>query len=245
MKRTPRTKVPEGEGIPFEVPEVLDRLKEYLDIRTNTELSDILEVKPNTISTWKKRNTLDYPRILSVCQTYSIDIDKIFFNKQKSEASAGMTGDKNAFSIVTADDHFQYVAESGKKDYIDSLPKFSFPFISGQNIRAFQVVGSSMHPVLKEGDYVVGEFVDADTSALKNGSIYVLVSSVKGIYISRVQKDASTPEIIHLSRDNEPKNTFTELEMASGEIVEIWIVTSVFSLDLIGRGNSKKGTPKS
>lgn len=240
MKKTPRIKTPEGGDAPFEVPEVLDRLKEHLEVRTNTELSNILEVKPNTISTWKKRNTLDYPRILSVCQTYNIDIDKIFFDKQKQvTSSAGESKAKNAFSVVTADSYFRYVTESGKKEYIDSLPKFSFPFIAGNNIRAFQVVGSAMLPVLKEGDYVVGEFTDMDTAALINGNIYVLVSSVKGIYISRVRKDTSNPEIIHLIRDNEPENAFFELEMTTSEITEIWEVTTVFSLDLIGK--AKKG----
>ncbi|MGS2764158.1 LexA family transcriptional regulator [Sinomicrobium sp. M5D2P9] len=235
MKRTPRIKTPEGRGVSFEVPEVLNRLKKHLDIRTNTELSEILEVKPNTISTWKKRNTLDYPRILSVCQTYSIDIDKIFFGKQNNDSARE---NKSAFPVITADCYFQYVTGAGKKEYIDSLPRFSFPFITGKNIRAFQVVGSAMHPVLKEGDYVVGEFVDTDTSTLTNGNIFVLVSSVKGIYISRIRKDVSNPEVIHLIRDNEPKNAFSDLEMTTSEIMEIWEVTSVFSLDLVG--NSKK-----
>ncbi|WP_268223136.1 LexA family transcriptional regulator [Sinomicrobium oceani] len=237
MKKTSQSTTSEEGEITFEVPKVLDRLKKHLNIRTNTELSDILEVKPNTISTWKKRNTLDYPRILSVCKTYSIDIDKIFFNKESdlgSPRNMNNTNSENAFSVVTGDMYFQYVYEAGKQEFIDSLPKFSFPFISGKKVRAFQVISSSMFPILKEGDYVVGEYIGKDIAKLINQNIYILISNLKGIYISRIQKDNSDPEVIHLVRDNQPNNNFFELEMTRSEIIEIWEVTSVFSLDLMG-----------
>ncbi len=96
-----------------------------------------------------------------------------------------------------------------------------------------------MSPILKEGDYVVGEYIGKDIAKLINQNIYILISNLKGIYISRIQKDNSDPEVIHLVRDNQPNNNFFELEMTRSEIIEIWEVTSVFSLDLIGNTRKK------
>ncbi|MBC9798581.1 LexA family transcriptional regulator [Sinomicrobium weinanense] len=237
MKRTPRIATPEGGGLSFEVPAILERLKEHLHVRTNAELSSILEVKPNTISTWKKRNTLDYPRILALCKTYSIDIHKLFFNRSGTNTPFDVK-DKKGFNVVTRDSYFQYVSQLNQESFIQSLPKFYFPFISGKNIRAFQVMGASMFPILRDGDFVVGEYIDADTETLVNGKIYVLVSNIKGIYICRIRKDPVKPEVIHLVRDNETENTLSEVKMTVNEIIELWEVNSVFSLDLIG--NAKR-----
>jgi uncharacterized protein YjcR len=37
------------------VRQILERLKQALKIKTDTELAHILGVRPNTISTWKKK----------------------------------------------------------------------------------------------------------------------------------------------------------------------------------------------
>lgn len=39
------------------------------NFRTDTELSDFLGVKQNTISSWKSRGTVDYDLIISKCDT--------------------------------------------------------------------------------------------------------------------------------------------------------------------------------
>ncbi|UGU17336.1 helix-turn-helix domain-containing protein [Sinomicrobium kalidii] len=239
MKRTPQTADLDGGGVVLEIPAVLKRLKKHLDIRTNAELSSILDVKPNTISTWKKRNTLDYPRVLALCKTYSIDIHQLFFNRPGTDTPFPGRKDKKGFSVVTRDTYFQYVSQCNKESFVGSLPKFHFPFISGNNIRAFQVVGSAMAPVLKDSDFVVGEYVDADTTDMVNGNIYVLVSNVRGIYICRIRKDPKDNKVIHLIRDNETKNTLSEVKMMADEIIELWEVISVFSLDLIGNNKTK------
>ncbi len=59
---------------------ILKKLKQALNITTDVELSEILKVKPNTISTWKKRNTMDYACIIGICGTYGVDLNQLFLD---------------------------------------------------------------------------------------------------------------------------------------------------------------------
>ena len=57
---------------------VIDRLKTALRLRTDIELAEYLCVKQNTISGWKSRDTLDYKKIIEICDTNNISFDWLF-----------------------------------------------------------------------------------------------------------------------------------------------------------------------
>jgi len=46
---------------------IINKLKEHLNIKFDKELADFLGIKPNTVATWKKRNTIDIDIIMSKC----------------------------------------------------------------------------------------------------------------------------------------------------------------------------------
>ena len=52
---------------------ILSRLKEYFKVRTDTELASCLEIKQNTISSWKSRGMVDLMLIISKCDNVSYD----------------------------------------------------------------------------------------------------------------------------------------------------------------------------
>ncbi|RNL93026.1 hypothetical protein ED312_03175 [Sinomicrobium pectinilyticum] len=216
---------------------LLQRLKEHIGIRTDVELSDILGIKPNTLSTWKKRNTLDYKKVLTACYNYRLDINKLFFSQKALSLSEPNT--KRGFLVVPREVYYPYVANLKDPLFINSLPRFDFPFISGKNLRAFQMVGSGMSPKLEDGDFVVGEYVK-NINSIISGHIYVLISKVKGIFINRVESDPALPGFLHLVNDK--KVISPQMRMATDEIVELWKVTSVFSLDFIEEQNGE-GVP--
>ncbi|GEP50850.1 hypothetical protein FNO01nite_15220 [Flavobacterium noncentrifugens] len=59
---------------------VLRKLKISLNANTDIQLAELLNVKPNTISTWKKRNSLDFNAVISICHTHGIDLNELFYN---------------------------------------------------------------------------------------------------------------------------------------------------------------------
>ncbi|MGG5506933.1 MULTISPECIES: helix-turn-helix domain-containing protein [unclassified Myroides] len=60
--------------------EVLTKLKVLLGVRTAKELAAIFNLKPNTISSWKKRNTMCYAKVIDVCHQYNLDLNELFFS---------------------------------------------------------------------------------------------------------------------------------------------------------------------
>jgi phage repressor protein C with HTH and peptisase S24 domain len=70
---------------------ILERLKNQLNISSDTELSEFLGVKQNTISTWKSRNSLDYEKIISICDKNKLDTNYIFLGKSQIDIKVGVT----------------------------------------------------------------------------------------------------------------------------------------------------------
>lgn len=52
---------------------IIERIKEAYNLNNNTKLAYFLGIKPNTIASWKKKNSIDYELIINKC-------DKINFN---------------------------------------------------------------------------------------------------------------------------------------------------------------------
>lgn len=59
---------------------ILDRLKKKLKIKSDTKLAEYLVIKPNTISNWRKRNSLDYALLIDKCEKEKIDLNLIFID---------------------------------------------------------------------------------------------------------------------------------------------------------------------
>lgn len=60
---------------------IIKRVKECLQIKRDVELAILLDVKQNTISSWKKRNNIDLNKIISICEPTGISIDYLLYGK--------------------------------------------------------------------------------------------------------------------------------------------------------------------
>ncbi|RMA58849.1 helix-turn-helix domain-containing protein [Ulvibacter antarcticus] len=56
-------------------------MKQELNITKDKDLCKILEIKHNTLSTWKKRDTVDFSKVLLLCEEYNLDLNYIFFEE--------------------------------------------------------------------------------------------------------------------------------------------------------------------
>lgn len=199
---------------------ILARLKKLMKISTDIELSELLNVKPNTISTWKKRNSLDYTSIISICELYEINLNDIFFEK-KLPNQDNVSYDSET-PLVSRETQFQYCI--GNPTLLEGLPKFSFPFVKGENTRAFQVIGNNMYPTIEENSFVLCE--NSDLKSIEDNNLIVIISRTKGFFINRIHRKKEKENFFLLKSENP---IFADIEINSSDVNEIWVVKGVLS----------------
>lgn len=64
---------------------ILSRLKEAAGLTTDTSLAEALQVAPATLGNWKKRDTLDYPKIFTFCESVGLSLDRVIFGNEQME----------------------------------------------------------------------------------------------------------------------------------------------------------------
>ncbi|RAV27754.1 helix-turn-helix domain-containing protein [Sinomicrobium soli] len=204
---------------------VLNNLKTEFGVRTNRELSDVLEVRANTISTWKKRNSLDYARLIGIGKKYGMDLNRIFLNNIASPQH-------NDIIAVPRELQYQYVTRRRENAFLETLPRYRFPFRYSENARAFQMADATHSFNFRGVSYVIGE-PDLIEKELQYGETYVIVSEKRGLFIGRVEQQQGSRNMINvITRDNEMmKNS---IGMDRSEIMERWKVTNMIFQDLIG-----------
>lgn len=204
---------------------IIKKLKELLQVKTDIQLSEILNVKSNTISTWKKRNSLDFNSIIAVCSHRGIDLNDVFCENHP-EASA----DKPLETLlVNRNVLFQYCI--GSAEIIQNLPKYHFPYITTQESRAFQVVSNNMYPLIQENSFVICESTDKNNIFKDN--LIVAISSSRGYFIGRVAIVNNEQGHFILASEND---IFSTVHLSFNEINELWLVKGILSYTVNHKG---------
>lgn len=207
---------------------VIGRLKKSLKIKTDIELSEFLNIRPNTISTWKKRNSVDYDSIISICELYEIDLNHIFLDKKEAEVQNSET------ALVCREVQFQYCKDENTASLLEILPKYNIPFAASKNSRLFQVTSNNMFPVIDENAFVIGERIELADAV--NNSVVIIISKEKGFFINRIRFTKAGAKEFILSSEND---FYRDIKINSKEIKEIWNVKGVLSYDINSQNRLK------
>lgn len=208
---------------------ILKKLKKSLKISTDIQLSEFLNIKPNTISTWKKRNSLDYASIISICELYEIDLNEIFFEQKNSKKDYMHYTSETP--LVSREVQFQYCV--GAAGILENLPKYNFPFVRAEQTRAFQVLSNNMFPIIEENSFAVCESCEIGT--LPEGSVVVIISKAKGLFINRIYRSEKA-DVFTLKSEN---NFFNNVPIHITEINEIWLVKGILSYNFCNEHKTK------
>lgn len=144
---------------------ILERLYNKLAIKNDADFCKRYDIKPNTLSNWRARNSVPYDKILEIIKNEKISFDYIFLGKDtlKSQnvkqdgyyitslthsASAGTSSDVESVGVY----------DTNNKIFVSST-FFRYPIDENQ-VRIVQVVGDSMLPKLHSGDWVIIDIVD-------------------------------------------------------------------------------------
>lgn len=60
---------------------LIERLKQELSIKKDKELCELLDIKHNTLSTWRKRDSIDFNKVIDICESKGLDLNFIFFDE--------------------------------------------------------------------------------------------------------------------------------------------------------------------
>lgn len=209
---------------------ILTKLKKALKINSDKQLSEFLNIKPNTISTWKKRDSVDYKIIISICELYEIDLNEIFY-----DSSNHFDQNKNYLTdtpLVCREIQFQYCIDSSA--ILDSLPKYNFPFIRSENSRVFQVLSNNMFPIIDENSFVICEEITKEQ--IKENSLVVIVSKSKGLFINRIHISHKSKDIYLLSSEN---SFFETIKLETEAVNEVWLIKGMLSYNVTNDNKSK------
>ncbi|WP_415325107.1 XRE family transcriptional regulator [Chryseobacterium sp. MMS23-Vi53] len=121
----------------------------------------------------------------------------------------------NSIEIVPQKASMGYLSGYSDPEYIESLQRISFPFLTNGKYRAFPAKGDSMPP-FKDGSYIIGKYVE-NIEELKPNKSYIFVTLNDGISYKRLK--AKKKKSITVAADN---SFYQPYDIPFGEIVEIW-----------------------
>lgn len=209
---------------------ILFRLRGFLKVRTDSELSKILGVQPSTISTWKKRNSLDYSLLLEICELYKIDLNSVFLENPKE---INNSQDYLKTPLITKETIFEYTR--GVLGDISNLPHYSIPFVHTTESRLFQITSNNMMPYLEENSYAICEKIEVDS--IRDEDIIVVISREKGVYVNLLKKAGA--DFLLLNTNHNQAHDDKVLKINKEHINEAWKVKGKISYHL----KSKEGFP--
>lgn len=151
---------------------IIDRLKDELSIKTDKNLCKILGIRPNTLSTWKKRDTLDFNKIIELCEAKNLDLNFIFFDEEEKGFE-----EKNTVPILK-DSTFKKSPEA-------KLFKEFQLINTNRNIALFQSV-HSYHPLLESDMLVVGQKIRS--KQIKEGVVYIIMFNINEVFIDELEQ---------------------------------------------------------
>lgn len=119
-----------------------------------------------------------------------------------------------------------YANNLGDPEFYENLPAFTFPLPEFRNasFRGFQIIGDSMYPDFKPGEWVLAKAVDSFTE-IKKGKIYVVVEDDSIRLKQVIPQNNLTLQLISLN----PEYPTTEVSLT--DVKEIWQFHSKLSFE--------------
>jgi len=195
------------------VKSILDRLYRKLGIASDSEFCSIYNIKKNTLSTWKKRDSIPYELLERISQNANLSLDWVLLGKEEhgntvEEAPISyFKQDKKPTQIKYYPEIYASAGYGANNDdegaEIMTLEHFmltTLQIIDPSQIEIIRIHGDSMEPDFRNGEYVIAERVPG-IEAVKTGN--VIIANISGeIFIKRIEKIPFQERIILKSCNN-------------------------------------------
>lgn len=124
----------------------------------------------------------------------------------------------DVIEVVTQEASAGYLMGYSDTEFIANLPIMSLNFLPTGKHRAFPIRGDSMHPWVKDGDVVVGEYMEG-VERVRNNKCYIILTKEEGLVYKRVFTSKLEEGFLTLSSDNKAYQPYL---LHLSDVLEIW-----------------------
>lgn len=202
---------------------IINRIKKAKNFSSDRELADFLGVKPNTISSWKDRNSIDYDLIFAKCD--GIDLTWLL----TGQGIANPYEEEISVPNMIAEPESVYELRSDRRHSHQRIPLYDIEASAGivplfENPSAYPteqyldipnlpkcdgalfVTGDSMYPLLKSGDIIAYKEIQDKENGIFWGEMYLVsinVDDEEYVTVKFIQKSALGNDYIRLVSQNQ------------------------------------------
>jgi Predicted transcriptional regulators len=210
--------------------------------KSQADLAEQLEITRTTLAGYEKSVQPPFKVLVKFAEYFNVSIDALIRYKlqelsefQLSQIEDGfdidVTGKKLRLLTISVNQDGEeniemvplkaqagYTNSYGDLDFIESLPKFSLPFLpKDKTYRTFQIEGDSMLPI-PEGSWVTASYIQ-NWETIKDGTPCIIVTQEDGIVFKVVYKQLEKNQSLLLVSSN---RNYKPYELQIGKAVEIW-----------------------
>ncbi len=205
--------------------EVLDRIIQLKSLKNDANLARFFNVRPNTLSNWRNRNTLPYDLIVDTCEHERWSLDYVLTGKETMKPGKG----EPALRKKVETDYTYVPQVNGKisagtgsvpDNVIEMRVAFRKEWIArkgnAKDMVLIKVSGDSMAPTLLNGDLVL---IDRGRKYFEpQGGIYAIALD-DAIMIKRVQLVGDCAKIISDNKMYEAFEVSADQVRVNGKVI--------------------------
>jgi len=200
---------------------------------TQEEFANRLSIKRSLLGAYEEERAEPRFEVLeAVCDLFKLTMDDLL-RKDLSDQKGSYLNRRRSLKMMPGPSEIPfvpvkaaagYLAGYADPEFIDELNTFTLPMLTGNNYRAFEIIGDSMLPT-PSGSVIVGEKVN-DLEEVKNNTPCIVVSRNEGIVYKRIQRNTRQRDKLTLVSDNPVFHPYT---VNADEVIEMWQAQVVIS----------------
>lgn len=210
--------------------------------KSQADLSEQLGITRTTLAGYEKSVQPPFKVLIKFAEYFGVSIDALIRYKLKELSEFQLSQIENGFDIDVTGKKLRlltisvnqdgeeniemvplkaqagYTNSYGDLDFIESLPKFTLPFLpKDKSYRTFQIQGDSMLPI-PEGSWVTASYIQ-NWENIKDGTPCIIVTQDDGIVFKVVYKQLKKNKSLLLVSTN---RSYKPYEMLINKVIEIW-----------------------
>jgi len=165
--------------------EILERIAQIKNIKTDKKLSELFGVSPSTVATWKIRKNIPYDKIFALCKDEGLSLDYVINGKGSIYPSdmIAMPSDLcpclddfelfQEFEQGIAAGHGAYaISQEIERQFAFRKEWISRHGLNNKNCGLFKARGDSMLPLIGDGDIMLVDMSKKEMQDIIEGKIY-------------------------------------------------------------------------